>query len=361
MGKFTPMNYRLKNTIVLSLPVQILLVSWITRYPEVIETYYSRGIYPYFSAALRWLYGWIPFSLGDILYTLLLLVTLRYLYQHWLEIRTKPFSFLRDLMAVFSIAYFSFHLLWGLNYYRQPLSKTLGLRNSYTTAELTAFTTMLTEKTNELQVELTGGDSIQVGIPYNRQEIFDTVSTEYRPLPAEFPEFEYRNPSVKGSLYSLALTYMGYGGYLNPFTLEAQVNQKIPMSRFPVVSCHEIAHQLGYAAENEANFIGYLAALNQRDPRLRYTALSYALGYCLSQLRAMDEELFQEAYSGVNPGIKKDYEELSAFWKAYENPLEPIFKMSFNAFLKANNQAAGIKSYNLVVALLVAYHEKLPL
>ncbi|WP_188371111.1 DUF3810 domain-containing protein [Muriicola marianensis] len=355
------MNYRLKNAIVLSLPVQILLVSWITRYPEVIENYYSLGIYPYISAVLRWLYGWIPFSLGDILYTLLLLVTGRYLYLHWLEIRTKPLSFLRDLLVVFSIAYFSFHLLWGLNYYRQPLSKTLGLRNSYTTEELTAFTAVLTEKTNELQAKLSEADSIQVVVPFKRQEIFEMVSSDYRPLPTEFPEFEYSNPSVKGSLYSLALTYMGYGGYLNPFTLEAQVNQKIPMSRFPVVSCHEIAHQLGYAAENEANFIGYLAALNQGDPRLRYSALSYALGYCLSELRALDEELFEEAYSRVNPGIKKDYEELSAFWKAYENPLEPIFKLTFNAFLKANNQAAGIRSYNLVVALLVAYHEESPL
>ncbi len=361
MGKFTPMNYRLKNAIAFSLPFQILLVSWIREYPEIIEKYYSKGVYPHIASALRWLYGWIPFSLGDVLYTVLLLVVLRYVYLHRLEIRVKPLSFLRDLIMVLSIAYLSFHLLWGLNYYRQPLSKTLGLRNSCTTEELTAFTAILTEKTNELQAQLAGSDSIQVKIPFGRQEVYRVISSGYHPLPTALSEFEYNHSSIKGSLYSLALTYMGYGGYLNPFTLEAQVNQKIPMSRFPVVSCHEIAHQLGYAAENEANFIGYLAALNQQDPRLRYTALSYALGYCLSELRFLDEELFQQAYAGVNTGIKKDYEELRAFWTAYENPLEPLFKMSFNAFLKANNQAEGIRSYNLVVALLVAYHEQFPL
>lgn len=361
MGKFTAMNYRIKNIIALFLPLQILLVSWMANHPQVIETYYSRGIYPLLSSALRWLYGWIPFSLGDLLYTAFLFLIIRYLYVHWLEIKTKPLSFLRDLTMVCSIAYFSFHLLWGLNYYRQPISKTLGLRDSCTTEELTDFIATLTEKTNRLKAELSEGDSVQVDLPFKKQDIFHKVSSAYHPLPTEFPDFEYRNPSIKVSLYSLALTYMGYGGYLNPFTLEAQVNQKIPMTRFPVVSCHEIAHQLGYAAENEANFIGYLAALNQGDPRLRYTALSYALGYCLSELRALDEALFQEAYARVNPGTKKDYEELSAFWQAYENPLEPIFKMSFNAFLKANNQAAGIRSYNLVVALLVAYHQETPL
>ncbi len=355
------MNYRLKNAIALSLPLQILLIRWIREYPEIIEKYYSRGVYPLISSAIRWAYGWIPFSLGDILYTLLLFISLRYLYKHRLLIRTKPLSFLRDLTAVLSVAYLSFHLLWGLNYYRQPLYQTLGLRDTCTTEELSEFTFILVEKTNQLQLELAGADSVQVRFPFGRQEVFEMVGDEYHPLTAGQSDFRYPNPSLKGSIYSLALTYMGYGGYLNPFTLEAQVNQKIPMFRFPVVSCHEIAHQLGYAAENEANFIGYLAALNHSDPRIRYAALSYALGYCLSELRMLDESLFQEAYSKVHPGIKKDFEELRDFWTAYENPLEPIFKMSFNAFLKANNQAEGIRSYNLVVALLVAYHEASPL
>jgi hypothetical protein len=355
------MNYRLKNAIALSLPIQFLLVRWIRNYPEIVERYYSHGIYPYLSSALRWLYGWIPFSLGDALYTLLIFFALRYLVTKWLWIKTKPLSFLRNVVVVFSIAYLTFHLLWGLNYYRQPLSKTLGLRNSCSTEELVEFTSLLVRKTNELHAELAANDSVQVAFPLPREAVFDQVSGSFHPLPKEYSDFEYPNPSIKGSLYSLALTYMGYGGYLNPFTLEAQVNQKIPIFRFPVVSCHEIAHQLGYAAENEANFIGYLAALKHGDPYVKYAALSYALGYCLSELRGLDEAVFQEAYSEVHPGIKKDYEELSEFWRDYENPLEPVFKMTFNTFLKANNQAEGIRSYNLVVALLVAYHEDVPL
>jgi hypothetical protein len=154
---------------------------------------------------------------------------------------------------------------------------------------------------------------------------------------------------------------MGYGGYLNPFTLEAQVNTRIPNFRFPVVSCHEIAHQLGFAAENEANFIGYLAALNNEDPVIKYTALSYALSYCLFELRNQDETEFQMAYAAVHAGVRKDFEELNRFWTAYENPLEPVFKEVYNTFLLANNQTQGIRSYNLVVALLVAYHQAYPL
>ncbi|QBA64585.1 DUF3810 domain-containing protein [Muriicola soli] len=355
------MNYRLKNAIVLALPVQIILISWISNYPSFIEEYYSRGIYPVIAESMRWLYGWIPFSLGDILYTLLGLLAIRYLFTKWIYIRTKPVAFIRNLLVVFSVAYLTFHLLWGLNYYREPLAKTLGLQASYSVEELLEFTTRLTEEANRQHLVLTGNDSVQVSFSFSRREIFKKVGAEDHPVSDEFPELEYTNPSIKGSLYSLALTYMGYGGYLNPFTLESQVNRKIPMFRFPVVSCHEMAHQLGYAAENEANFIGYLRAVNQNDPHIKYAALSYALGYCLADLRFQDEDKFQEVYGKVNQGIKLDYEELSDFWISYENPLEPVFKEVYNSFLKANNQVEGIRSYNQVVALLVAYHKQSPL
>ncbi|NNK20727.1 MAG: DUF3810 domain-containing protein [Flavobacteriaceae bacterium] len=355
------MNYRLKNAIVLALPIQILLIGWISNYPSIIEEYYSKGIYPFIAASMRWLYGWIPFSLGDVIYTLLGLLVIRYIYIKWIYIRTKPFVFLRNLLVVLSIAYFTFHLLWGLNYYREPLAKTLDLQNSYSQEELLEFTSRLAEETNRLHSDLTRNDSLQVSIPYSHREIFDKVAGLSNPVSIEFPELKYSNPSIKESLYSLALTYMGYGGYLNPFTLESQVNRKIPISRFPVVSCHEMAHQLGYAAENEANFIGYLRAFNHPDPLIKYTALTYALGYCLAEIRYQDEEKFQEIYGKVNPGVKMDYQELSKFWTSYENPLEPVFKEVYNRFLKANNQVEGIKSYNQVVALFVAYHKQSPL
>jgi capsule polysaccharide export protein KpsC/LpsZ len=45
-----------------------------------------------------------------------------------------------------------------------------------------------------------------------------------------------KNRSVKKSLLSLPLTYMGFAGYLNPFTNEAQVNDKIPMYNFPTTT-----------------------------------------------------------------------------------------------------------------------------
>ena len=52
-------------------------------------------------------------------------------------------------------------------------------------------------------------------------------------------------------------------------------------------------------------------------------------------------------------GVLKNYKEAEEEWKKYGNPFETYFKKVYDLFLKANNQTKGIKSYNLVVDLLV--------
>ena len=80
--------------------------------------------------------------------------------------------------------------------------------------------------------------------------------------------------------------------------------------------------------------------------------------YCLQELRRRDNEAYTELLNALHPGILKDFRESSKFWKAYNNPLEPLIKRIYSRFLKANNQEKGIESYSYVVALLVDYFHK---
>jgi hypothetical protein len=128
-----------------------------------------------------------------------------------------------------------------------------------------------------------------------------------------------------------------------------------------VVCGHEVGHQLGYSAENEVNFIGYLVMLTHKDRYLRYAAYAYALSYCLSEIHKKSPDHYKELRKKLNSGVRSNYEELRSFWKAYENPMEPVFKSIFNSFLKANSQTAGIRSYSLVVSLIVGYHNQHPI
>ena len=357
---FEAMRNKLKDIIALALIPQIILVKWLGSYPELVETYYSKGFYPYFSEFFRSLFGWLPFSVGDIVYAFLIATLLYYFIKNRHQLRQKWKDVLRDTVMVLSIAYFTFHISWGLNYYRLPVAESLSLTEEYNTSDLYDVTTKLIMATNASQERITGDSLTKVEIPYSQKEIFEKTISSYKLLAEKYPQFSYPRPSLKKSMFSTILTYMGYGGYLNPFTHESQVNSKIPPFRFPVVCGHEVGHQLGYSAENETNFIGYLVMANQNDPHLRYAASAYALSYCLREVNRRDPERYKLFYAGINPGVRENYDELRRFWESYENPMEPVFKAIFNTFLKANNQEAGIKSYSLVVSLIIAYHQKEP-
>lgn len=355
---FEFMKFTRKTILALLLPLQILIVKLLSNYPSFIERYYSNGLYPVLSKLWRLLLGWIPFSIGDLCYIMLIIFIIRWLYKNFRNIYKKPKSTFASIIAFLSVAYFCFHFFWGMNYYRLPIHESLQLDNEYTTEELIVTTEKILQKANQVHNDITNNDSLKIDVPYSRSEMFNKTMNGYQTLSKSFPELKLTHKSIKKSIISLPLTYMGFGGYLNPFTNESQVNSKIPKYRFPNVSCHEQAHQLGFAAENEANFIGCLAALNNDDKYFQYSGIVFALRSCLRELYRRDQPYYEKLKDQINPGILKNYQESRDFWDAYQNPIEPLFKTSYDSFLKANNQQNGINSYSYVVALLVNYNKK---
>ncbi|MDN3493404.1 DUF3810 domain-containing protein [Winogradskyella bathintestinalis] len=351
------MRKNIKLILVIFFGIQLLLMSQLKHYPEFVEQFYSNGLYVFLSKLSHYILGWLPFSVGDILYTLAGIYIIRWLIISRKRIINDTINWILDIGATLSIVYFAFHILWAFNYYRQPLYKSLHLKADYTTEQLISFTERLIEKSNSLQYQLSKNDTIKVRLPYSSSEIFDKVKDGYQTLSEEYPHLKYHPKSIKKSIYSLPLTYMGFSGYLNPFTNEAQVNGLISTYKFPTTSCHEAAHQLGYAAENEANFIGSLAAIHNDDIYFKYSGYTFALRYCLAEIYYRDPESYNRILPTVNKGILKNYQEIQDFWRSYENPIEPYFEKTFDNFLKANNQADGMKSYSYVVALLVNYYE----
>ncbi len=355
------MDQKIKNGIAISLIPQIILVKWIGQYPEWVEEHYSMGLYTKISVFFRFLYGWIPFAVGEIVYSLLILLALFYGYKQRRHIKSKPFVFFRNVAMLLAVFYFTFHLLWGLNYYREPLAQNLDIRDSVTKTEVIAFTKKLIIKTNEIQFKITGDTTAIVKVPYDRKSIIEKTVAGYGQLGKQYPFLKYRRPSIKKSMYSTFSTYLGIGGYLNPFTNEAQVNALTPLFRFPVVVGHEVGHQVGYSAENETNLIGYLVTMKNDDPYFQYSAYAFGLSHCLMAIARVDQPEFELLYAMLNEGTKKNYRELNAFYARYENPIEPLFQSMFNTFLKANNQPDGVQSYGKVVHLMVAYHLKHPI
>ncbi|MEE9406602.1 MAG: DUF3810 domain-containing protein [Polaribacter sp.] len=353
------MKWNKRHTILaILLPVQMLLMQIVAKNPAFIEHYYSNGIYPTISSFFRIILGWIPFSVGDLLLAFGLFVFLRFLYR---LIKTKFRNFISKivhLIAIFSVIYFCFYLFWGLNYYREPLAKNLNYQQQkYTTEQLKNVTKHIIKKLNYYQFEITQNDTLKVENQYQQKKMYKMAVSGYTNLSEDFPQLKYQYRSVKSSLMSLLQTYNSTAGYLNPLTGEAQVNDKVPKTSYPTTVCHEMAHQIGFAAENEANFVGFLAANYNEDIYFKYASYRMAFGYCISEMRKRDKELSKELWRTVNKGISKDFNASYKFWQAYKNPFEPLVKKGYNAYLKANKQDKGIESYNYVVDLFITYFE----
>ena len=326
-------------------------------FPEIVERFYSNGLYVYISKIARTLLGRIPFSVGDILYGIVILYLLIRLWKSRKLWRTNWKDQVLKTLSVISIAYFLFHFLWAMNYYRVPLFEKMSIQREYTEADLVAFTQKLIVKANEVQFQITKNKNTKVIVPYSQETIFNMTQNGYDHLAKEYSFFEYEIPSRKKSLLSLPLTYMGFGGYLNPFTNEAQVNDKLPLYGFPNVICHEMAHQIGYGSESECNFIGFLAATKNEDLYFQYSAYATALRYCLNTLTLLDEKESNRLQQKINPGILANYEESEAFWKQYDTFIDQGFHAFYDQYLKLNQQKEGMESYSRYVDLLVNYYK----
>ena len=338
-----------KWILILLLPLQLILIQLAKNNSHWIEINYSQNIYPVFFNFWAFFLKKIPFSFGDITYfTGIILI----IWSILNSIKQKKIQMVFiNFFATISLLSLLFHLSWGLNYYRTPLNEKLNYKVEYNEDELERTLILMIEKTNELHKRLSNHDSIPIKIPYSKEKITQLIEESF--------DFDLNNfkiqPFLKNSLWSTLLSYMGFAGYINPITLESQINKKIPKLNYIATASHEMAHQLGIASESEANFVAFYTNSKHPDPFIKFAAFSFALNYCYSELFKANQVKAKMQLSKLNSGVLKNFEQLSTFWKKFKNPFEPYFKKGYDSYLKINGQAKGIQSYNAMVSMVIAF------
>ncbi len=333
-----------------------------------VEELYTSKFYFFFSKILRFLFGWIPFSIGDILYLLAgcwllwkIIKNVKYLFlpkaSTWKKKLNRKIIFqkcLRFILLLFFI-YIIFNIFWGLNYNRKGIAWQLQLPSiMYDTSNLTLMQNLLLQKVNETKQVL-----IKQKISYpNNRNLFASAKTCYVDAQKKYPFIEYKITSVKSSLYGRLGNYLGFTGYYNPFTGEAQVNTAVPKFLQPYIATHEMAHQLGYAKEDEANFVGYLAAVNSTDTLFQYSAYLDLFLYANREVYYFDSVSSRHSFDLLLPHVKKDIEEWRRFNIAHQSFIEPAITWLYGKYLKLNQQPKGMRSYNEVIAMLISYYKK---
>jgi hypothetical protein len=126
----------------------------------------------------------------------------------------------------------------------------------------------------------------------------------------------------------------------------------------PYIVTHEIGHQLGYAKENEANFVGYLAAVNSPDTLFHYSSYLDLFLYTNREVYYFDSVASRKTLNELVLPVKQDLQELKQFDLDHQSVFEPLITWMYGNYLKLNNQPKGIHSYNAVVGMLIAYYKK---
>ncbi len=338
--------------------IQIILIKGLSFFPDFVECFYSNGLYLYISNINRILFGWIPISVGDFAYMVLILLVFRWLYNNRIGFFKNWKTNVLSIISFFSIVYFLFHFLWGLNYYRIPLHEKIGVKKEYTKLQLQNLTLKLIAQTNHLQLRIAKQHYKKVVFNYSEQQMYEMAPNGYKSLPEPLSYIQYQHISIKSSIFSLPLSYMGFGGYLNPFTNEAQVNNLKPKYTTPLTICHEMAHQTGIASESDCNFIGFITASQNKDIYFQYSASAFALNYCLYNLELIEAGSSKTYKVFINKGVLENFNENKTFWKQYHSIADTFFEYIYDSFLKINQQKEGMESYSKFVGLLINYDLK---
>jgi hypothetical protein len=119
-----------------------------------------------------------------------------------------------------------------------------------------------------------------------------------------------------------------------------------------------MAHQLGYAKEDEANFVGYLSASASTDTFFRYSVYLDLFLTANRNLRAADSVSAKVYRKQLLPEVVTDIKTWKIFIIQHDNPVEPLITWMYGKYLQSNQQPSGMLSYDEVTGLLIEYYRK---
>lgn len=348
---------------ILLLPAALLL-NWAAGFcPDLVEKAYATGLNRVIIQSLSLASGLFSFSLGEILCIALLSSLLLYItiktYQLKKGAGSKPrlTELGRKMLALLGLVYFLFILLWGLNYQRLSLADIAGLTiKPDEPAELTVVGDELLRRAVHLRSNLNQDARGVMYLEQGKEGIMERAGAGYEAAASIYPELGGVYGRPKGVLLSECMSYLGLSGVYNPFTGEANINMAFPDALMPATVCHEMAHQRGFAREDEANYIAYLTCNYHPDREFKYSGTLLALLHVMAALQSSSPEQYRELEGKVSPEIRADLAEYRTYWQAHEGPAARISSRINDLFLKSNRQSDGVKSYNRMVELLLAEH-----
>lgn len=331
------------------------------RDPEGVRRVFS----PFSRAAcghLARVFSVFPFSAAELLLYLLVLSAAGYsVYTAVLLVRrdarlNRLIRFLVNTILSTCVALFLFTFLWGLNYMAPSVSGTLGLSVSPRPAsQLFETARFLRDRLNAC-APLVSRDAQGVSSFGSFSSLSRRAGDGYPALAARYPVFSGGLSAPKPVAAWPLMSYAGISGIYTPFTGEANVNPTTPQACLPFTMAHELAHRLGVAPEDEANFAAFLSCVRHPDSAFVYSGYFEAFLSCYNAVFEIDEAQQSLLWQTLDARVQADIHALVIYNQAYAGRAREAGTRLNDSYLKVFAQDDGVRSYGRVTDLLIAWY-----
>ena len=315
-----------------------------------VEDVYARRWYPLLQANLTTISNQVPVVLFDIALVAVILLVIAI----WvITLKRGKKKRLRAIgqavlstLSVAAVIYLWFLTTWGLNYARQPLEARLPFDASRVTpAAVRALAEHAVREANRTHAAGHAAGFPEVNaMPQPLITALQDVERELgRPRTTVIarPKYSLLTPFFRASTVS---------GMCDPFFLETLVNPDLTGPERPYVLAHEWAHLSGYAPEDDASFVGLLAAL-RAGPAAEYSAWLELAFSAISQLQPVTQRLVLQ---NLEEGPRRDQQAI--YDRVMGARIEVVDRAAWKTYdqmLKSQGVEEGIHSYSRVVQLLL--------
>lgn len=319
--------------------------------PELVEQWFSTGLYPHIQHVVTPLSNLLPFAAFDVLVTAAVIVVVavlvRAVTRARAERRVMPvLTSLWHLVVAAAVVYLVFLGVWGLNYRRVPMRERLDVQPGAPSPDAVLMLgNDAADRLNTLYAaaHATGWNEPQWHDARLRRA-FDEAQRRLSDAPPAVPG------RVKQTIFGPYFRWTSVDGMVDPFALEVLANPDLLPWERPFVAAHEWSHLAGYADESEANFVGWLTCLHADAPD-EYSGWLYVFWEVSGEVNGRDR---QRLFGHLAAGPRADVNAIAArLRRGQVAVLRNTSWAVYDSYLKANRVDAGIRSYGEVVTLIL--------
>lgn len=315
--------------------------------PSLVDSLYSKGVYPPMARAVSYVFGLVPWAAAEIVYVVLFGLAVIVAAK-----RSRIGGSKKRRAGAFVLAFLSFAGwvlvvqlgLYGFNYARSGPEKVFGL-HLVDPARAEEIIADVGKRVDDLRSRLQEDRAGVVVTDRNLKSLDQDLDLAQGKVLQSVKLPAIANGRTKPLFISFVWRRY-FTGVFSPVTFEPTITTPGYPAIFPSTVAHERAHLSGFAGEDEASFIGILTTWSSNRPDVRYA------GWLDLYLE------FGQGTKDRTPGVQRDHAAIAEYFRRTTGPESKVVTKAQDLALKGVGETQGVKSYRRVAALALSWIDR---